>query len=232
VVDQPFTIFVFVSLNDQRTPGCGQTHVLKGGHIAMEEFFTWQTSTIGKAGSVCEGWSTEADRRRWAADPTRRRLDAALPSLVRRFFAEREETAVVAEDGERLPLPTPLLLGAGDAAIATFALPHAGSSNDLGPERQQMIFRFVPPELDKIKAGQPLTFPDWSPRDDGSWYPVSASECEAWRAQLLDNWRGWDGMREVAARERGRTEGKRAELRRLFRQHGDAEWSRMSSSGS
>ena len=61
VVDQPFTIFVFVSLNNQRTPGSGQTHVLKGGHIAMEEFFNWQTTTFGKAGSVCEGWSTEAD---------------------------------------------------------------------------------------------------------------------------------------------------------------------------
>jgi hypothetical protein len=41
VAIKPFTTFVFVSLNDQMQPGRGQTHVLRGGHIAMEEFFRY-----------------------------------------------------------------------------------------------------------------------------------------------------------------------------------------------
>ena len=39
---KPFTAFVFVPLSDQAEPGRGQTHVLRGGHIAMEEFFRYQ----------------------------------------------------------------------------------------------------------------------------------------------------------------------------------------------
>jgi hypothetical protein len=39
---KPFTTFVFVPLSDQAEPGQGQTHVLRGGHIAMEEFFRYQ----------------------------------------------------------------------------------------------------------------------------------------------------------------------------------------------
>lgn len=116
-------------------------------------------------------------------------------------------------------MPTPLLLGPGDAAIATFGLPHAGSANDRGPNRLQMIFRFVPPELDKIKCGQPNTFPQWQQQwTEGadSWYPVSQPECDAWRAQLTDSWRGWEGMREVSSGERPKTEHTRVELQRLF----------------
>ena len=70
---------------------------------------------------------------------------------------------------------------------------------------QQMIFRCKLPGIPK--GGQPG-------------HPIPESECEEWRAQLLDCWRGWEGMREVAARERPSTEPARAELQRIFREHG------------
>ena len=37
---RPFQNFVFVSCSDQSTAGRGQTHVLPGGHIALEEVCT------------------------------------------------------------------------------------------------------------------------------------------------------------------------------------------------
>ena len=215
--------------------GFGQTHVLTGGHIAMEEFFRWQIGTFGRAGSVCPGWSSEQDKKTWSHS---RELSKVLPSTVREHYCQSDETSVpsrVASDnaaqvgggggGQRVPKPTPLLLQPGDAAIATFLLPHAGSANDRGPDRLQMIFRFVPAALEKIKAGQPNTFPEWQKQWSGSdgggggksWFPVSPDEVSDWRAHLIDCWQGWQGMQEVAAQEQPKTERLRAELRRLFR---------------
>ena len=181
-----------------------------------------QLSTYGRVGQLTEEWTSSSDRSRWPQTSNGRAvraLDGGIASSVRLWFAQSAETSIAAEDGAagRLPRPTPLLLRAGDAAIATFALPHAGSPNDFGPERQQMIFRYVPPELEKIKCGQPNTFPGWAPREDGSWYPFSAEECDAVRAQLTDCWKGWAGMRDVAAKERPKTERARAQMQRLFR---------------
>jgi hypothetical protein len=189
----------------------------------------YQLSTFGRVGQLTEEWTSDADRRSWPEEnPGGRRvrsLDNAIASSVRRWFTRSEETSIPAEDGAgRLPKPTPLLLNAGDAAIGTFGLPHAGSPNDFGPDRQQMIFRYVPRELDKIKNGQPNTFPAWphhappgTPREDGSWYPFTREECDAVRTQLTDCWSGWEGMRAVAEQERPKTEGMRAEMQRLFR---------------
>ena len=53
--------FVFVSVSDLRPLGRGQTHVLPRGHIAMEEFFSWQQGTHGEVGSLGPGWNMEAD---------------------------------------------------------------------------------------------------------------------------------------------------------------------------
>lgn len=224
VAVKPFRQFVFVSLNDQVQLGCGQTHVLCAGHIAMTEFFQWQLATCGKVGSFVEGWITEYDSD-WPASARDR--SNAIPSAVREYFSLSARTSVVKEGGAqagRLPRPTPLLLRAGDAAIATFALPHAGSPNDRGDERQQMIFRFVPRELElACKSGNPLTFPNWAPRTDGSWYPVGDQCCEAVRQQLVDCWRGWKGMRSVVEGQREATEPLRAALQQHFRQHA-AKW--------
>jgi len=81
-----------------------------------------------------------------------------------------------------------------------------------------MIFRYVPRELEKIKCGQPNTFPDWSPRKDNSWFPFSEEELHAVRTQLTDCWTGWVGMRAIAERERPKTERMRAAMQRLFRE--------------
>ena len=198
---KPFQNFLFISLNDQRVPGCGQTHLLPGGHIAIEEFFKWQLATFGRVGSMCEGWNMEHPRgiepKPWP--------HAGIPTMVRQYFTQSDETSVTAPDGTRWPKPVPLLLGPGDAAIASYAIPHAPSPNERGDERQQMIFRCTLPGIPK--GGQPG-------------HPIPESECEEWRAQLLDCWRGWEGMREVAARERPSTEPARAELQRIFREHG------------
>ena len=128
----------FVALSDQTRPGCAQTHLLRGGHIAMEEFFKWQLASFGRLGSLsCEGWSLPEDTH------FRRRPSTEIPSLVKRYFAQSEETSLRAgcerEGGERVPLPTPLLLRPGDTAISTYHMPHAGSPNDRGADRQQMV---------------------------------------------------------------------------------------------
>ena len=39
--------FLFVALSDQTELGCAQTHMLRRGHIAMEEFFNWQLEQFG-----------------------------------------------------------------------------------------------------------------------------------------------------------------------------------------
>ena len=43
----------------------------------------------------------------------------------------------------------------GDAAISTFGMPHAGSRNELGPQKQQIIFRFQKNQLGK--GGEVIT---------------------------------------------------------------------------
>ena len=39
---RPFQCICFVACSDQTESGQGQTHVLPGAHLAMEEFFRWQ----------------------------------------------------------------------------------------------------------------------------------------------------------------------------------------------
>ena len=202
---RPFQNFVFVSCSDQREPGAGQTHLLPGGHLAMEEFFSWQLATHGKAGShKCEGWGGP---REWP--------HAGIPTMVREFYNSSEEISTVApDDGQRWPLPVPLLLGPGDACISTFSIPHTASRNERGPEREQVIFRFQPDELRGGKIG-------------GKGLPELSGEAEACvmdniRAQITDCWRGWGGMATVAREERPATEKLRSELQRWFAQHGSA----------
>ena len=50
-----------MSVSDLRPLGRGQTHVLPGAHIAMEEFFRWQQGAHGEVGSLGPGWNMEAD---------------------------------------------------------------------------------------------------------------------------------------------------------------------------
>ena len=40
-----------------------------------------------------------------------------IPTMVREYFASREESSIVGPDGKRVPKPVPLTLGPGDACI-------------------------------------------------------------------------------------------------------------------
>ena len=117
--------------------------------------------------------------------------------MVRQFFTQSDENSMTAPDGTRWPKRP------GDVAITSYAMPHASSTKERGGERQQQIFRFKLPGIPK--GGQPG-------------HPIPESECEERRAQLLDCWRGWEGMRDdfVAAQERPSTEPARAELQHIF----------------
>ena len=60
---RPFQCICFVACSDQTEPGQGQTHVMPGGHHAMEEFFRWQQENHGflgskqhEDGSYAPGW--------------------------------------------------------------------------------------------------------------------------------------------------------------------------------
>eukprot|EP01047_Picozoa_sp_COSAG01_P068830 COSAG01_NODE_10038_length_2267_cov_2.529982_2_plen_162_part_00 len=55
---------------------------------------------------------------------------AGIPTAVQQWFARSARTSTVADGAvgaspARVPKPTPLLLGPGDAAIGNFCLPHA-----------------------------------------------------------------------------------------------------------
>ena len=123
--------------------------------------------------------------------------------MIRQFFTQSYENFVTAPDGAWWPKPVPLLLARapGDEAIASYAMPHAPCANEHGDERQQMIVPFK--LLGFPKGVQPG-------------HPIPESECEEERAQLLDRWRGWKGMREVVAQERPSTEPARGAAAHLL----------------
>jgi hypothetical protein len=113
-------------------------HLLKGGHIALEEFFRWQLGRFGRVGSMVEGWNMAhpmgVEPKPWP--------HAGIPTMVRRYFTEHGASVLDAR-GVKWPTPMPLMLGPGDAAISTYLMPHAPSKNergehrprDLGPQR-------------------------------------------------------------------------------------------------
>ena len=43
-----------------------------------------------------------------------------IPTMVREYFARREESSIVGSDGKRVPKPVPLTLGPGDACIGNY----------------------------------------------------------------------------------------------------------------
>ena len=149
---KPFQSQVFVSVCDLSQPGFGQTHILPGAHIAMEEYFKWQLATHDHVGSLGPGWNFDADPLR-GLELTRERESfqekgghRGIPTMVAQYFTEREALSAVRDsDGERVPKPVPILLGPGDACLTTFTLPHAVSRNQRRQERKQTIFRLKLP---------------------------------------------------------------------------------------
>lgn len=122
-----------------------------------------------------------------------------------RYFTEHTTESVADQHGVKWPTPTPLLLGPGDAAITTYHMPHTPSKNERGAERQQMIYRFALPGTPG--GGRPGK-------------PIAQEELDSWRAQLVDCWRGWNGMRDVIAQEQPRTIAAREILQRIFAEEG------------
>lgn len=86
-------------------------------------------------------------------------------------------------------------------------------ANVVGTPREQIIFRFLPNDLQGGKgavrgAGEQL--------DD----ETEEQLMDRIRAQLTDCWRGWDGMAAVVKAERPATEQLRCDLQQWFAQHG------------
>ena len=159
---KPFNNFVFVAVSDLTQPGFGQTHVLPGGHLAMEEFWKWQLSNHGHVGSLGPGWNMLADpvlgleaardHLRFGPEHVFQKKGGhkGIPTMVSQWFCSKPESSVLAPDGvTRMPKPVPITLGPGDACVANFNLPHSGSKNDRGPERKQTIFRLKLPGVGK-----------------------------------------------------------------------------------
>lgn len=186
---RPFQCICFVACSDQTEPGQGQTHVMPGGHFAMEEFFRWQQENHGRLGSkqyedgsFAPGWGGPEGQ--------------GIPTAVKETLLSMADytTSVVGKDGVRVLLPTAVRLRKGDACIAAYHLPHTASANEAGPIREQVIFRFGLPG-----TGNGTDLPQW--------------EVESWRQQLCHQWTGFPGM-EGVIEESPRLTQMRTELRR------------------
>jgi len=190
-----FTAFVFVCLNDQTVEGRGQTALLRGAHHAAEKFFRWQYETNGKLGPEGPGWprlNHEA--------PNRCGL-VYLPEAVRdQFIDENSEST---PDGKKWPRPTQILMGAGDACITMYHIPHSGTRNELGSEsRKNMIFRIRNKKRQPDKVHNGITdHPDRGP--SGAWleYEDGNNPWERSKFAMCNMWDEWEGMKEVVADE-------------------------------
>ena len=87
-------------------------------------------------------------------------------------------------------------------------MPHSASRNELGPEREQIIFRFSPDEFRNGTGDE------------------EEAVMDGIRAQLTDVFRGWAGMAVTAQEQRPATEELRKGLRAWFNEHGpEVTWS-------
>ena len=194
---RPFQCITFVACSDQTQPGQGQTHVLPGAHLAMEEFFRWQQENFGRLGSKeledgspAPGWGGPQGQ--------------GIPTAVKETILELgDEANTVVEDGERKLRPVPVLLRPGDACIAAFHLPHTATLNQTGPEREQVILRF-------------------GLEGSGNGLNLEDAEVESWRQQLQHQWTGFPGLAEIVEREEtqsAKVRGLREALRRRLEEY-------------
>ena len=194
---RPFQCIAFVACSDQTQPGQGQTHVLPGAHLAMEEFFRWQQENFGRLGSKeledgspAPGWGGPQGQ--------------GIPTAVKEtILALGDEANTVVEDGERKLRPVPVLLRPGDACIAAFHLPHTATLNQTGPEREQVILRF-------------------GLEGSGNGLNLEDAEVESWRQQLQHQWTGFPGLADIVEREEtqsAKVRGLREALRRRLEEY-------------
>ena len=186
-----FTAFVFVCLNDQMTPGSGQTVLLKGAHHATEKFLNWQREQGNKLGPEGPGWP------RINHDAPNRCGLVYLPESVREQFID--DSSLTTPDGLQWPEPTQVLMEPGDACIAVFHLPHSGSRNENGTQsRKNIIFRI------RNKSRQPnhiatglSDHPDRGQMGEWLEYEAGNNPWQRSKDALCNQWAEWRGMHDV-----------------------------------
>eukprot|EP00935_MAST-01C_sp_MAST-1C-sp1_P000743 g743.t1 len=217
-----FTAFVFVALNDQTRPGCGQTSVLKGAHHSAEKFYQMQRDNAGIMGIEGPGWprlDVEADNGlglKYLPDPIMEEFTDESK------FGPLERTA----DGRVWPRPTQVMMEEGDCCITVFHMPHSGSRNEFGTEsRKNIIFRIrakahnpnvivngVSDHLDRGQWGEwldpqakfhpSLNFVDHKRLQSGASEWIDPFERS--KHLLCHPWEVWEGMQQVVAEERAK----------------------------
>ena len=186
-----FTAFVFVCLNDQTQPGCGQTSILKGAHHLTQDFFRWQASQGNILGPEGPGWP------RLNHDAPNRCGLVYLPEKVREQLIDN--TSQQTPDGVAWAEPTQVLMEPGDACIAMYHVPHSGSRNENGTEsRKNIIFRIRNKSRQPDKRANGVS--DHPDRGfNGEWldYEEGNNPWERSKHHLCNMWDEWEGMREV-----------------------------------
>ncbi len=191
-----FTAFVFVCLNDQTRPGCGQTALLRGAHHEVEKFFRWQYETNGRLGPEGPGWP------RLNHDSPNRCGLIYLPQAVQDKFVD--ETSEATPDGKKWPRPTQILMEPGDACITSYHIPHSGTRNENGTEsRKNIIFRIrnKKRQPDKVVSGV-TDHPDRGQMGEWLEYEEGNDPWERSKHAMCNMWHEWDGMQEVVAEQR------------------------------
>lgn len=188
-----FTAFVFVCLNDQTKPGCGQTSLIKGAHHKTQAFFRWQAEQGDRMGPEGPGWP------RLNHDAPNHCGLVYLPQQVREQFID--ETSESTPDGVKWPRPTQVFMEPGDACITLFHIPHSGSRNENGTEsRKNIIFRI------RNKSRQPnhvvsgvSDHPDRGQMGEWLEYEEGNNPWERSKHHLCNMWEEWEGMQDVVA---------------------------------
>jgi hypothetical protein len=189
--------FVFACLSPQTEPGCGQTAVLPGSHLALQDFLRWQRSVNDCLGPEGPGWP-----RLDHSVPNRCGLVYTPQTILDRYITPRSKTT---PDGRQWPEPTLVLMEPGDVCIASGMIIHDGSRNEIGSEsRKSIIFRL------RAKSRQPNIVvsgghdhPDRGPR--GEWLEFEPGNDPWTRSKdaMCDLWAEWEGMQDVARDARG-----------------------------
>ena len=123
-----FTALVGVALSDQEETYSGNLGLLRGAHHHGQDFFQMQHREGGRFGPGGAGWPLKPD-----GNP-----DRFIPRYVTEQYAAAEGSEQT-KDGTVWPVPTQMLMKAGDAVIVHYCTPHGYVSN-LSPDTRYMIF--------------------------------------------------------------------------------------------
>ena len=123
-----FSALIGVALSDQEEKDIGNLGLLRGAHRHGQDFFQMQHREGGRFGPGGAGWPLKPD-----GNP-----DRFIPRYVTEQYAAAEGSEQT-KDGTVWPVPTQMLMKAGDAVIVHYCTPHGYVSN-LGPDTRYMIF--------------------------------------------------------------------------------------------